>query len=208
MTAPPQRTKTNIAFTALLPAAACLAFAQAPAAQAATPQAPAPKQEKKHGFEIPKLGIDLGLFVPSDGKTRRRFGKTWSNIGIGIGRPDTPSGTGRIGLDFGVTNKSSGDHHAFIGALGVYYRRAFSADDVTQGRTFIPYYGISADLAGVDLRSPEDNVHSGLRFTVGGSAVAGTTIGASGFAEIKYLAISQVKGFDLSGTSFTAGIRF
>ena len=196
-------TSKSLALAVVLLTASTAAFAQAPEA---APQAPAP--EKKHGFEIPKIGIDLGLFVPSDGKTRSRFGNSWGNIGIGIGRPDKPSGTGRIGLDFGVINKSSGDHHAFIAPLGVYYRRAFSAGDVTERHTVIPYYGVSADLVGVDLRSPQDNVHSGLRFTAGGSAVVGMTIGASGFAEAKYLAIGKVKSFNLSGASFTVGVRF
>lgn len=209
---PLTQTKTQLTLAALLLAASSPLLAQssdpvpAPAPQTPAPQTPAP--EKKHGFEIPKIGVDLGLFVPSDAKTRSRFGKTWSNIGLGIGRPDTPSGTGRIGLDFGVTSKSSGNHHAFVAPLGVYYRRAFSAEDVLERRTLIPYYGVSADLVVLDLRSPEDNVHSRFRLGYGGSAIVGTTIGASGFAEAKYLAVGKVKGFNLSGASFTVGVRF
>lgn len=182
------------------------ALSQAPDAVPAS-QVPAAPQ-KHRGFEIPKIGVDLGLFIPSDGKTRSRFGKSWGNIGIGLGRPDTPSGTGRVGLDFSVISKSSGDHHAFVAPLGVYYRRAFNASDVQSGRSLIPYYGVSADLVVLDLRSPEDDVHSRFRLGYGGSAIIGTTIGASGFAEAKYQAIGKVKGFDLSGASFTIGVRF
>jgi hypothetical protein len=179
-----------------------------PASQSPTPSPSASPPQKHRGFEIPKIGVDLGLFIPSDSKTRNRFGKSWTNIGIGIGRPDTPSGTGRVGLDIGVVSKSSGDHHAFVAPLGVYYRRAFNADDVQSGRLLIPYYGVSADLVVLDLRSPEDNVHSRFRLGYGGSAIIGTTIGASGFAEAKYLAVGKVKSFDLSGASFTVGVRF
>lgn len=188
--------------------------APAPAAPSAPPPAPAPKPEggtdkpKKHGFQIPKVGVDFDIFMPTSGKTRSRFGKNWGGIGFGFGRPDRPSGTGRVAFDFSSQYQKSGNHHAFIAPLGVSHRRAFDAGDLTRGSTFIPYYGVSADLVAVDLRSVEDNVHSGFRFTAGGSALVGTTIGASGFVEAKYLAVSKVKGFDLSGLKLSVGIRF
>ena len=189
----------------------------APAAPPATPAPPAtgtvpadqkPPQQKKHGFQIPKIGIDLDSFMPSSGKTRSRFGKSWGGIGIGIGRPDRPSGTGRISFDFSSEYQHSGDHHAFAAPIGVSYRRAFDADDLTRDKTFIPYYGVSADLVAVDLRSPQDNVHSGFRLTEGGSVLVGTTIGGSGFAEGKYTAVGKVKGFGLSGIKLSIGVRF
>ncbi len=191
------------------------AFAQAPSTDRTVkpPSAPAQppkkaKPDKKHGFEISKIGIDASLFVPSNGKTRRRFGKTWTIIGLALGRPDSPSAAGRFGADFDVTQNSSGNHHAFVAPLGIHYRRAFSADDVTRKRPLIPYYGGAVDFVVLDLRSPEDNVHSRFRLGYGGSAVVGTTVGASGFAEAKYLAIGRVRGFDLSGASVTVGVRF
>lgn len=179
-----------------------------PASMPASPADQKPPQQKKHGFQIPKIGIDLDSFMPSSGKTRSRFGKSWGGIGIGIGRPDRPSGTGRISFEFSSEYQHSGDHHAFAAPIGVSYRRAFNADDLTRDKTFIPYYGISADLVAVDLRSPQDNVHSGFRLTEGGSVLVGTTIGGSGFAEGKYTAIGKVKGFDLSGIKLSIGVRF
>lgn len=206
--------KTRLLQTVMLVAALSPAFAQASNTDHFTPP-PAPaeplrkaKPDKKHRFEVPKIGIDASVFVPSSGKTRSRFGKTWTIIGPALGRPDSPSGGGRFGLDFDVTQNSSGNHHAFIAPLGVRYRRAFSADDVKRKRPLIPYYGGAADLVVLDLRSPEDNVHSRFRLGYGGSVVVGTTVGASGFAEAKYLALSRVRGFDLSGASVTVGVRF
>lgn len=201
--------------SAQAPAPAPAAPAPAPADPTTPPAAPAPKPEgggtdkpKKHGFQIPKVGVDFDIFMPTSGKTRSRFGNNWGGIGFGFGRPARPSGTGRVAFDFSSQYQKSGNHHAFIAPLGVSYRRAFSADDLTRGGTFIPYYGVSADLVAVDLRSVEDNVHSGFRFTAGGSALVGTTIGASGFVEAKYLAVSKVKGFDLSGLKLSVGVRF
>jgi hypothetical protein len=185
------------------------AIAPLPSAETPTPKPEEPKPtDNKHGFQIPKIGIDYDFFLPSSGKTRDRFGKSWGGIGIGIGRPDQPSGAGRISFDFSTEYKKSGDNHAFVAPIGVSYRRAFNPDDLTRSSTFIPYYGISADLVVVDLHSVEDNVHSRFRLSEGGSVLIGTTIGASGFVEGKYTAIAKVQGFDLSGIRLAVGIRF
>jgi hypothetical protein len=162
----------------------------------------------KHGFKIPELGINLGIFVPSDAKTRNRFGSVWTGIGLGIGKIYMPSGGGSFGLDLGLSGETSGSNYAYIAPVGVSYRRAFSAAQVKSGDTFIPYFGFTADLVGVDLRSPQDNVHPNVQFTVGGSASIGTTIGKSGFAEARYAEIGRVEGFDLSGVGLTVGVRF
>lgn len=179
-----------------------------PSASTPAPAPQEPPEEKKHGLRIPKIGVDYQLFLPSSGKTRSRFGNTWGGIGVGIGRPSRPSGTGRISFDFSTQYKKSGDHHAFAAPIGISYRRAFNAGDLTRDSTFVPYYGFSADLVAVDLRSPEDNVHSRFRLTEGGSALLGSTIGKSGFVEGKYTAIGKVQGFDLSGIRLSVGIRF
>jgi hypothetical protein len=180
-----------------------------PTADTPTPKPEEPKPtENKRGFQIPKIGIDYDIFLPSSGKTRDRFGKSWGGIGIGVGRPDRPSSAGRISFDFSTEYKNSGDNHAFLAPIGVSYRRAFNPDDLTHSNTFIPYYGISADLVVVDLHSVEDDVHSRFRLSEGGSVLVGTTIGASGFVEGKYTAIAKVQGFDLSGIRLAVGIRF
>ena len=209
-TVPPDQSQPN---TQTIPLSQTAPPTNAPSPSADTP-APVlspPEQkptEKKRGFQVPKIGIDYDIFLPSSGKTRDRFGKSWGGIGIGIGRPDQPSGAGRISFDFSTEYKKSGDNHAFVAPIGVSYRRAFNADNLTRSSTFIPYYGISADLVVVDLHSVEDNVHSRFCLSEGGSVVLGTTIGASAFVEGKYTAIAKVQGFDLSGIRLAVGIRF
>lgn len=178
--------------------------------QAGTPSSPASNSAppSKHGFQVPELGVNLGIFVPSDAKTRNRFGSVWTGVGLGIGKVVMPSGGGSFGLDIGLSGESSGSNYAYIAPVGVSYRRAFNAADVKSGQTFIPYFGFSADLVGVDLRSPQDNVHPNIQLTGGGSASIGTTIGKRGFVEARYTEIARVEGFDLSGLGLTAGIRF
>lgn len=201
--------------SAQLPTSPAAPDSAAPAAPSAATAPPGAAQEgpnvakpKQRGFQIPKIGVDAGVFLPASGKTRKRFGNSWADIGIGVGRPDRPSGTGRVSFDFSTEYKKSGGNHAFAAPIGVSYRRAFRADDLARDSTFIPYYGFSANLVVVDLRSVEDDVHSRFRLTEGGSLVLGTTIGASGFAEGKYTAVAKVQGFDLSGLKLTVGIRF
>ena len=215
-------TKTHLPLMLLfLEPLAVSASAQTPAPPDPSASAPAPPttptdtgkpgspdKPKKHGFQIPKIGVDFDAFLPSSGKTRSRFGSDWGGIGIGVGRPDQPSGKGLLAFDFSTQYQKRGDHHAFVAPIGVSYRRAFGSDAVKQGGTFTPYYGFSANLVPVDLRSVEDNVHSGFRLSYGGSALVGTTIGASGFVEARYREVAKVKGFDLSGVKLSVGVRF
>ena len=190
------------------PAAPDTAAPAAAASTAAPTDSTKTDPPKKKGFQIPKIGIDVDTFMQTSGKTRSRFGSSVVGVGFGFGRPDRPSGAGRLSFDFSTQYKKTGDHHEFMAPIGISYRRAFSAEDLVRDHTFIPYYGVSADLVAVDLRSVEDNVHSGFHFTAGGSALVGTTVGKSGFAEAKYLAVGKVKGFDLSGIKLSVGVRF
>ena len=168
-----------------------------------TPSSPQPT----HQLRIPELGVDLGIFIPTASKTRNRFGSVWTSVGLGIGKIDKP-GTGRFGLDIGLTGVTNGSNYAYILPVGVSYRRALFSSDLTNGQAFIPYFGVSADVVGVDLNSPKDNVHSDVEVAGGGSLSLGTTIGRRAFAEARYAEISEVKGFDLSGLGLTVGIRF
>ncbi len=71
-----------------------------------------------------------------------------------------------------------------------------------------PITASTGDLELADLRSGDYNVHSGLRTGVGGSVLAGVNFGDSGYLEARYLVVSRIKSFDLSGFNLTAGYRF
>lgn len=206
---------------ALLPALAASVHAQTPAtpdatnptppaAQSggATPSpAPAPS-DQSHPRHFPKIGIDLGAFFPTDAKTRNRFGSVWTSVGLGIGSADAPPSAGRFTLDIGLTAETNGSNYAYVLPVGIAYRRAFSAQSAETRPLFVQYYGVSLDAIGVDLRSKQDNVNSGVELTGGGSITLGTTVGRSAFVEARYSEIAKVEGFDLSGLGLTAGVRF
>jgi hypothetical protein len=165
-----------------------------------TQQAPVPEpqgESRARRFRL-RVGPQVGVFLPTDSKTSDRFGDSWYSIGIGIGQivPALPGG--RLEFDMNILTKK----RALVIPLGLGYRRAFS------GGSTRPYVGVSANLVLADLRSPQDNVRSGMRAGGGGSVFIGTTLSDDGFIEARYLAASRVRGFDLSGLNLTAGARF
>lgn len=75
-------------------------------------------------------------------------------------------------------------------------------------RNYIPYFGFTVDEAVGDLRSIEDNIHSGVRTGVAGSAFLGVTFRNRAYFEARYTQTSVLKSFDLSGFILSAGVRF
>ena len=176
----------------------------APAPQAET----APQQEsqttdqtkKKNRFRI---GPEIGVFLPTSSQTRSQFGSSWVSLGVGLGSIGQVPKKGQTSLDLQVLYQSRGDNHAFLAPIGVGYRTALS-----QSGSVTTYVGVTGDIYLADLRSADYNVHSGLRTGFGGSVLLGVNSGESGFLEARYLAVSKIKGFDLSGLNLTAGYRF
>jgi hypothetical protein len=195
----------------------CLTVVQAqtqgetPPVPPATVSAPAPEQpeeQNKPQRRRLRFGVNVGTFFPSSGKTRNRFGSSWLNFGIGVGSVRRATSRGRFAVDFSLfSRQGDDDNRAFFAPIGVEYRRALLSRS-TETDKLIPYAGASANVVFADIRSDQDNVHSGFRTTVGGSIFVGTTVGESGFIQAKYLGIGKIKGFDLSGMSLTAGVRF
>ena len=170
--------------------------------QAAPETAPTPPaaQAKSRRFQI---GPEVGVFLPMAGKTRDQFGSAWLSLGLGLGSVNTVTTRGQVAFDLQVLYQKKGDNHAFLAPVGIGYRQAFS-----QSGPNVAYYGITGDLELADLRSGDYNVHSGLRTGFGGSALLGVNFGTSGYFEARYLEVSRIKSFDLSGLNLTAGYRF
>ena len=165
---------------------------------AGTPPTPAPK--KRNRFRI---GPEVGVYLPTSSKARDQFGSTWLTVGLGLGSIGRITSQGQTSFDLQVLYQSRNGNHAFLAPLGIGYRTA-----VSQSGTTTVYVGATADLMLADLRSGDYNVHSGLRTGFGGSVLAGINFGDSGYLEARYLAVSKIKDFDLSGLNVTAGYRF
>lgn len=162
---------------------------------------PAPSTpQKRPRFRI---GPEVGVYLPTSAKARDQFGSTWLTLGLGIGSIGRITPQGQTSFDLQVLYQSRNGNHAFLAPIGIGYRVA-----VSQSGQNTVYVGATANVYLADLRSGTYDVHSGLRTGFGGSALAGVNFGDSGFLEARYLAVSRIKGFDLSGLNLTAGYRF
>ncbi len=168
--------------------------------------APPPKGPHYRQFSI---GPEVGLFLPTDSKTRNRFGDSWFSIGIGIGDIIPPRRGGDLSLDLNVISQAGDNRHAYLIPVGVQYRQALNrSQSVNSASSVVPYIGVSADVVFADVRSPIDDAHSGLRTTGGGSVFIGTSLTSRAFVEARYLAVGSTEHFNLSGFDLSAGFRF
>ena len=171
-----------------------------------TQTAPPPKGPHYRQFSI---GPEVGLFLPTDSKTRSRFGDSWFSIGIGIGDIIPPRHGGDLSLDLNVISQAGDNRHAYLIPVGVQYRQALNrGQTVNSTSSVVPYIGVSADVVFADVRSPVDDAHSGLRTTGGGSVFIGTSLTSRAFVEARYLAVGSTEHFNLSGFDLSAGFRF
>lgn len=181
------------------------AFAQAPPPTpppdtSPPPETPEPARRRRRF----RIGPEIGVFLPTNSKTKDRFGSSWETFGIGIGSVSVATLKGQTTFDLSIIrNRNRNDNNALIIPVGLSYRRALNDNP-----SVTPYIGLSANLYAATLRSDQDDVHSGFRGGGGGSAFVGTTFGESGQVEARYHAISKIKGFDLSGLNLSAGYRF
>lgn len=166
----------------------------------APPATPDPDQKKRSRFRI---GPEVGVYFLTAGKARSQFGSSAISLGLGLGSIAQASTRGRLALDLQVQYQTRNGNHLFLAPLGVAYRKALN-----QGGPNVAYVGVTADLDFVDIRSGDYGVHSGVRTAFGASPILGVSFGDSGFLEARYLYVSRVKGFDLSGLNLSAGYRF
>lgn len=164
------------------------------------PAAPEPETKKSSRFRI---GPEVGVFLLTSGKARSQFGNSSISLGLGLGSIARASTQGRLALDLQIQYQTRNGNHLFLAPLGIGYRKALN-----EGTSTVTYVGATADLDFVDIRSGDYDVHSGIRTAFGASPLIGVSFGDSGFLEARYLYVSRVKGFDLSGLNVSAGYRF
>lgn len=165
-----------------------------------TPAAPQPDAKPRSRFRI---GPEVGVYFLTSGKARNEFGNSAVSLGLGLGSIAQASTQGRLALDLQVQYQTRNGNHLFLAPLGIAYRKALNS-----GTANVTYVGVTADLDFVDIRAGDYGVHSGVRTAFGASPLVGVSFGDSGFLEARYLYVSRVKGFDLSGLNLSAGYRF
>lgn len=160
------------------------------------------------------LGPQLGVFLPTAGGTRDRFGGTWTNIGFGIGPVAAPRAKGEWNLDFtflssrGRSFTQQGQSlrsRALVIPVGAEYRLGTSADTARGPR---PYVGASIGGALANVESQIDGLRSTWRTGAAASAFVGVVFNKHGYVEAHYYQMQRIAGFDFSGLNLAAGYRF
>jgi hypothetical protein len=161
-----------------------------------------------------RVGPEIGFFLPTDDKTRARFGSTWVTFGIGFGSVlSRAQSQGQFLLDLDVYTRSRSGNRAVIVPIGVQYRRSLigggggSGGDLADRSSFVPYVGASANLVVVSLRVPDEDIDS-TRVTAGAGVALGAMVGEAGYAEARYLFTGRTLGYDTSGFTVSVGLRF
>ncbi len=205
----PARLLAPLLAAALLGFGLTTAHAQTPA-DTTTPTVTAPEPQQEQTAPTPakrrnrfRIGPEVGLYLPTSSKTRSEFGSSALSLGIGLGSINKISKRGNTTLDLQVIYQSRSGNHMFLAPLGIGYRKALSQNSATT-----TYLGATADIYFADIRSGRYDVHSGVRTGFGGSVLAGVNFSENGYFEARYLIVSRIKGFDLSGVNLTAGYRF
>lgn len=152
-----------------------------------------------------RFGPEVGVYLPTNSKTRDRFGSTWLSVGLGLGPITGVSRKGQLGFDLSLQYQQHDDNRVFLLPVGLGYRVALSQNPEAKN---VPYAGVTADVYIADVRSVPDNVHSGIHEAGGGSVLVGVNFGQSGNLEARYQLVSHLQSFDFSGLSLRAGYRF
>ncbi|MES2462463.1 MAG: hypothetical protein V4671_17920 [Armatimonadota bacterium] len=169
--------------------------------------APPPSNEPEARPKRLRFGPQVGVYIPTDARTRDRFGTSWSNVGFGIGNISDIHRNRRLALDISFISNSRGsrgDSKVFLAPIGL----AYSIGLGNQARSTAAYTGISANLVIASLRSDSDNLPSRTSVTGGASVFLGNRFSDTGYIEARYNAVGKIRGFDLSGINLTAGLRF
>lgn len=152
-----------------------------------------------------RIGPQIGVYLPTDSKTRDRFGDTWLSLGLGLGPIERLATKGHLAIDVALQYQQHSGNHVLLIPLGVGYRQPLTHNPDAKN---VPYIGVTGDLYLADVRSQPDNVGSGLRSAAGGSVILGVNFGDSGNLQARYQFVSHIQSFDFSGLSLTAGYRF
>lgn len=148
------------------------------------------------------IGPEASVFFPTSSKTGNAYGKSWTSIGFGLGSAFQASAHGTLSPFFTILYNSHDGNRAFVLPLGVSYNKAISPSQNSA------YYGGDILVIGADQRAVGYGVHSGFRYGEGLRPVVGYEFGHTAYIQASYLFATTIKGFDFSGSSIEAGIRF
>lgn len=163
--------------------------------------------------QIP-VGVDLGLFLPSNSDTKDVYGKSWFRIGIsplGFQQP----GNWRFTFDVGFLKRSKDTFIPESGKGGITLHDDVTLIPVTFGYTksfsesteFMPYVAIRVGPYYANVDSDSFGVDKS-GFGINANASFGVSFSRRQFyIEARYDYYSKFEGINFSGLSFSAGVK-
>jgi hypothetical protein len=167
---------------------------------------PAPKRS---------FGFQLGTYIPNNQAVKNKFGASWTGVGLGIGPIYAPQLTRKTNFDFTVLSTKRKFTSATLIPIGFSYRQSLqkvNIEEIEKGNWphSGSYFGGSANIIAGQLRSNlvGDNFGNSWKTTSGGSFYVGHVFSEKFSVEARYFALGKLQGFDFSGLSLSAGLRF
>lgn len=162
--------------------------------------------------QIP-VGVDLGVFLPSDGDVKDVYGKSWFRIGVTPLSFQKP-GNWRFTFDLGFLKRSNDLEVPEGKGGGTVLRNDVTLIPLTFGYTrsfsentdFMPYVALRAGPYYVDVNSDAFGVDD-KGFGINANAAFGVSFSQRFYIEARYDYYSKFKGIDFSGLSFSAGVK-
>ncbi len=165
------------------------------------PASSIPDDSSHKKFEL-SIGPEVGIFFPTSSKTQKAYGDSWTSIGIGLGSAYQANVNGSFSPFFTILYNTHDGNRAFVLPIGVAYEKSLT-NSPDSG-----YYGADLVAVGADQRAVGYGVHSGFRFGEGIRPLIGYEFGKQAYVQGSYLFSSSIKGFDFSGATIEAGLRF
>lgn len=156
------------------------------------------------------LSPTASLYMPTDGKTKDAFGKTWSGFGVAINT--AAFGWEKPGFEvagvvltpfIGYYHADRRDNDAHIIPVGLETRWTLADNG-----SFQPYAGLGLSVSAVKFDDHDAGVKTGWKAAAGGRFVLGADIGRWLNIQAAYNLMDDVENYDFSGFSIGAKISF
>ena len=148
------------------------------------------------------IGPEYNAFRPMSAKAANRFGQRWGGVGISFDKIVPAKNGLTFDTDANFLIGQSGKNRVYLMPLQLGGRQSW------QIRKNSYYLGLLGGYCGVNLRADPEGVKAGWRFAPAFSTVAGLTLNNRAHLEYRYYRTNPVRGFNMSGTNLSLGMRF
>ncbi len=153
-----------------------------------------------HTQRVVPVGLDVGVYLPTDSTVRNTFGKSWWRVGLTPLSFQDP-GMWRFTLDIGVIGNQTTLGRALLIPVTVGATRSFESPGGGK-----PYVAVRAGGYYGDVFSPPLGINSS-RIGFNGNVAVGVSFQDTFYIEARYDVFSEFRGLDFNGFFLSAGVK-